>query len=370
MRWNLAAGSAAAVFFALTAAPVVAPTIAWADPFADPRADKIPALEQVGAFTSEPHDPACSDPKLVSTGGAAPRDRHTLAVRWTGFSNFELVYNGKIILLDAFFDRGSNYPPLGFTAADVKKADVILLGHGHFDHMADAASIGIRTGATIVGAQVTTDKLKAQGVPEKQIRTVFGRSQEKLFFPGFNVQPVLALHGQPDKHITAVMEGAINSLAPKLTPDQQAEQETIQDRGTFDPRVIAQGTILYIITFDDGFRVVYRDSGGHVTDYEKAAFAKSPGIDLALVALSADFLNPLVAAQALEHEKLYKPDVFMPAHHDAAFSGHTPLWRATEPVFQALKDADPHLTTVSREYREPVCFDTEVNVAHGRSRGG
>jgi hypothetical protein len=39
-------------------------------------------------------------------------------------------------------------------------------------------------------------------------------------------------------------------------------------------------------------------------------------------------------------------------------------------VFQALKDADPHLTTVSREYREPVCFNTEVNVAHGRTRGG
>ena len=28
------------------------------------------------------------------------------------------------------------------------------------------------------------------------------------------------------------------------------------------------------------------------------------------------------------------------------------------------------LTTVSRGYREPVCFDTEVNVAHGRARGG
>jgi L-ascorbate metabolism protein UlaG (beta-lactamase superfamily) len=367
MRWDLAAGSAAAALFALTTA---APRVAWADPFADPRADQTPALEQVGTFASEPHDPACSDAKLVSTGGAAPRDRHTLAVRWTGFANFELVYNGQIILLDAFFDRGSNYPPLGFAAADVKKANVILLGHAHFDHMADAASVGIRTGATIVGAQVTTDKLKTQGVPEKQIRTVFGRSQEKLFFDGFTVEPILALHGQPDKHITGVMEGAVNSLAPKLTPEQQAEEKTIQDRGTFDPRVIAQGTIAYIITFDDGFRVVYRDSGGHVTDYEKAAFAKSPGVDLALVALSADFLNPLVAAQALEHEKLYKPDVFMPAHHDAAFSGHTPLWRATEPVFQALKDADPHLTTVSREYREPVCFDTEVNVAHGRTRGG
>jgi len=360
MRSSLAAAGAAAF--------CVLATAAHADPFADPRADKIPALEQVGAFTSEPHDPACSDAKLVSTGGGAPRDRHTLAVRWTGFANYELVYNGKIILLDAFFDRGRNYPPLGFTAADVKKANVILLGHGHFDHMADAASVGIRTGATLVGAAVTTEKLKAQGVPEKQLRTVFGRSQEKLFFDGFTVEAVLALHGQPDKHITEVMENAVNSLAPKLTPEQQAEEKAIQDRGTFDPRVIAQGTILYIITFDDGFRVVYRDSGGHVTDYEKAAFAKSPGVDLALVALSADFLAPLVEAQALEHEKLYKPDVFMPAHHDAAFSGHTPLWRATEPVFQALKDGDPHLTTVSRGYREPVCFDTEVNVAHGRAR--
>lgn len=366
MRWNLAAGCAAAAVLALAAHTGPA----QADPFADPRADKIPALEQVGSFTNEPHDPACSDSKLVSTGGAAPRDRHTLAVRWTGFSNYELVYNGQIILLDAFFDRGSNYPPLGFAAADVKKANVILLGHAHFDHMADAASVGIRTGATIVGAQVTTDKLKTQGVPEKQIRTVFGRSQEKLFFNGFTVEPVLALHGRPDKHITQVMENAVNSLAPKLTPEQQAEEKKIQDRGTFDPRVIDQGTIAYIITFDDGFRVVYRDSGGHVTDYEKQAFAKSPGVDLALVALSADYLNPLVAAQALEHERLYKPDVFMPAHHDAGFSGHTPLWRATEPVFQALKDADPHLTTVSREYREPTCFDTEVNVAHGRSRGG
>ena len=369
MRWSLTAGRAFVALVTLCE-PFIAPAIAWADPFADPRADQIPAVEQVGAFTNEPHDPACSDPKLVSTGGAAPRDPHTLAVRWTGFANFELVYNGQIILLDAFFHRGSNYPPLGFSAADVKKANVILLGHAHFDHMADAASVAIRTGATIVGAPVTIEKLKSQGVPDKQIRTVFGRSEEKLFFNGFTVQPVLALHGQPDKHITQVMENAVNSLAPKLTPEQQAEEKAIQDRGTFDPRVITEGTILYIITFDDGFRVVYRDSGGHPTDYEKAAFAKSPGVDLALVALSDDFLNPLVAASALELEKIYKPDVFMPAHHDAAFSGHSPLWRATEPVFQALKDADPHLTTVSREYREPVCFDTEVNVAHDRTRGG
>jgi hypothetical protein len=84
------------------------------------------------------------------------------------------------------------------------------------------------------------------------------------------------------------------------------------------------------------------------------------GVDLALVAVSADFLPSLTTAQALEHMQTYKPDVYMPAHHDAALSG---LWRATEPVFQALKDANPEIITVSRNYREPVCFNTEFNLS-------
>ena len=38
----------------------------------------------------------------------------------TTYSNFELVYNGHILLLDAYYDRGSGYPSLGFKAADIK----------------------------------------------------------------------------------------------------------------------------------------------------------------------------------------------------------------------------------------------------------
>ena len=62
-------------------------------------------------------DPGCEASVLVSIGGAFPKDPRTLAIRWTGYSNFELVYNGQIILLDAYFDRGSMFPPLGFKAA-------------------------------------------------------------------------------------------------------------------------------------------------------------------------------------------------------------------------------------------------------------
>src|SRR5258708_13475516 len=150
-------------------------TSALSRPFFDPRAEKRDAVDADLVFSARARDPACHAAQLVSTGGLAPRDPHTLAVRWAGYSNFELAYGGKIILLDAYFDRGSNYPPLGFPARDVTRADVILIGHGHFDHMSDAASVSIRTGAAIVGAPLTTAKLAAQEVPPAQIRTVPGR---------------------------------------------------------------------------------------------------------------------------------------------------------------------------------------------------
>lgn len=117
------------------------------------------------------NDPACQSTTMVSTGGAAPRDPNTLAVRWAGTTNFELSYKGQVVLLDAYFDRGAVFPSIGFRAADVKRADVLLIGHGHFDHMSDAASVAHRTGASVVGASVTPDKLADQAIPTSQMRT-------------------------------------------------------------------------------------------------------------------------------------------------------------------------------------------------------
>jgi len=57
--------------------------------------------------------------------------------------------------------------------------------------------------------------------------------------------------------------------------------------------------------------------------------------------------------------------VYIPGHHDAPLNG---LWRATEPLFQAIKDENPNIITVSRAYREPICFDTENNI-QSKQRG-
>ncbi len=152
-------------------------------------------------------------------------------------------------------------------------------------------------------------------------------------------------------------------MTKPLTAEETAEENVIRQRGTSDRRVIAEGTIAYLITLDDGFRIMFRDSGGPVTEFEKAAMARIGRVDLALVAVAASYVNTLTAEQAIEHIRTYKPDVYMPAHHDAPNNG---LWRAIEPIFEAVKDENPNIVTVSKEYRTPVCFNTEFNIQRSR----
>jgi L-ascorbate metabolism protein UlaG (beta-lactamase superfamily) len=339
--------------------------VAVTRPLPDPRLNHWGMKEMNPAIAAQTGDAACESATLVSTGGAFPKNPQTLAIRWTGFANFELVYNGQIILLDAYFDRGSVFPPLGFKAADVKKADLLLLGHGHVDHMSDAASVGNRTGAVIVGAPVTTEKLLTQNVDPAKVRTVHGRGGELLKFNGFTVEPILGRHGEPPPNVVAAFQGALKETTTPPTKEQFAELMAIRARGTSDKRVITEGTIAYLITFDNGFRLLYRDSGGVVTDYEKAAMDRVGGVDVALVAVSASVLNTVTSQRALEHMRVYRPDVYIPNHHDASFNN---LWRATEPLFQAMKDENPKLITISKNYREPVCFNTEYN-RQQRSKG-
>jgi metal-dependent hydrolase (beta-lactamase superfamily II) len=311
------------------------------------------------AIAFETADPACQKAQLVSTGGQFPKARRTLAVRWTGYSNFELAYNEQIVLLDAYFDRGSTYPPLGFKAADVRRANVILLGHGHFDHMSDAAAVAAKTGAMVVAAPVTVEQLEKQALDRKQIRTVTGRGGEVLSFNGVTIEPILGRHGEPPAEVTRAFNTALRAAGGSPTAEQLAEQATITSRGTSDRRVIDEGTIAFLITLNSGFRILYRDSGGRVTDYEKAVAARTGSVDLILAATSASYMTNLIVDQALEYVRTYRPHAFMPAHHDAPFNN---LWRPTEPIFQAIKDTDPTIVTISKGYREPTCFKTDRTV--------
>src|SRR4249920_2198541 len=95
------------IFMATGVAAIFGCGVAVTRPLPDPRLDRWGVKDMDPAIAMQVADEACESTTLVSTGGAFPRNPQTLAIRWTGFANFELVYNGQIILLDAYFDRGS-----------------------------------------------------------------------------------------------------------------------------------------------------------------------------------------------------------------------------------------------------------------------
>lgn len=67
-------------------------------------------------------------------------------IRWLGHGSWAITAGSHRILIDPFLDEQPTAP---VKAADVD-ADFILVSHGHFDHVADVASIANRTDATVV----------------------------------------------------------------------------------------------------------------------------------------------------------------------------------------------------------------------------
>lgn len=65
---------------------------------------------------------------------------------WLGHGSWAIQIDGHHVLLDPFLNDSPTAP----SKADEVDADHILVSHGHFDHVADVASIANRTGATVV----------------------------------------------------------------------------------------------------------------------------------------------------------------------------------------------------------------------------
>ena len=85
-----------------------------------------------------------------------------LSVTWLGHSTFVLKSpNGRRILFDPFLEGNPACPP---DKKKIDKVDLILVTHGHADHVSDAAAVAKRTGATVVGIYDLCQWLGRQGV--------------------------------------------------------------------------------------------------------------------------------------------------------------------------------------------------------------
>ena len=84
---------------------------------------------------------------------------------WMGCATFRLTLGDLVIFLDAYIDRVPSAVPIGITVDEIDRADWIVIGHSHFDHLYGAERITRATGATLIGSYETVRIMEAQGVP-------------------------------------------------------------------------------------------------------------------------------------------------------------------------------------------------------------
>lgn len=224
--------------------------------------------------------------------------------KWFGTDGWEITFGNKTILLDPWFSRFDT----GFFAGKfnaktpikveealidqhISKADQILIGHGHWDHMADIPYIAKKTGAQVIGSETHANVLRASGVTEGKIVQVKGG--EFMQFDGYTIEVFPGLHsmGPTKKH---TVPGHLYSVPPPPT--------TVGDMPEGD-------SLIYLITIGGKFSIFLMSTANFV---ERAIAGLKP--DVALVA--SIFANQIHNFTPRLFKALNYPKVILPTHWD------------------------------------------------------
>jgi L-ascorbate metabolism protein UlaG (beta-lactamase superfamily) len=85
-----------------------------------------------------------------------------IRITWLGHSTFKVISpEGAAILIDPWVKGNPACPE---SARQFEKLDVMLLTHGHFDHIGDAVEIGKRHSPEVVGIYELGHWLEGKGV--------------------------------------------------------------------------------------------------------------------------------------------------------------------------------------------------------------
>src|ERR1700674_3835481 len=116
-----------------------------------------------------------------------------ITIEWFGVATFQLRIDDLVLFLDAYMDRVPTAPPVGISSEDVDRADYVLVGHSHFDHLHGAQHIAKNTGATIIGSHETCRVMSEHDIAKEQLRAVQGGEHLRLA-DGVTVRVFPSLH--------------------------------------------------------------------------------------------------------------------------------------------------------------------------------
>ena len=328
-RWT-APIAVIAIAVAAPLAPSAAPSAAQTPP------DRVPLSEWTPLPPASAVQPSADALALrANLLGPHAADPGYVTLHWTGVSSFVVTLGGHLFLFDAWEVVGihADYVPIGREELAGLEPEAILVGHGHFDHAADAGYVAGRTGAVIVGSEEICDTTKEDaardGNDDRFTCLITGTADSPA--PGTlqsvrlwaDVAPITILQhihsaatppgdGNEPGPFAPVFDPTPYLQNPNLSPEELARfVETLGD---------AQGgTWMYHLRAGD-FTLLLGDSAGPIFEDEKvrAALDAFPGCVDVLANAILGFDQPV---SGLQDPRLYvehaHPKLFVPTHADA-----------------------------------------------------
>ncbi len=224
--------------------------------------------------------------------------------KWFGTDGWEITFGNKTILMDPWFSRydcgffrgkfDPNFPNTVNEALidqHIKKADQILIGHGHWDHMGDIPYIAKKMAAQVIGSETHANVLRAAGVPEGKIVQVKGG--EYMQFDGYTIEVFPGLHsmGPTKKH-----------TVPGHLYQVPAAPAKVGDMPEGD-------SLIYLITIGGKFSVFLMSTANFV---ERAIAGLKPHVAL----VASIFANQIHDYTPRLMKVLNYPKVILPTHWD------------------------------------------------------
>lgn len=298
----------------------------------------LPANPSVDADTRQARE------RLLGTDALDPTK---VRIWWYGVSSFILSAGGHLFLLDAWEVVGvhKGYVPITRDDLVALKPEAIFIGHGHFDHAADAGYIASRTGAALIAGDSVCE----------QARTVAAENEDAVDFrclrlgldadnpagrvfstPVFadlpDVQIIkhthsaadpasLTMGGMPLVYTPEILPYLLN-LNTDLTETLKFLQSLPDDGGVGQPD---GGTWAYHFRVGN-FSLLWNDSTGSMaegdamTDAVSQALSTLPScVDVHVGAIVGFGMLTSAYRDALGYVAAAKPRLFIPNHHDAWF---------------------------------------------------
>ena len=290
----------------------------------------------------------------------------TVSLDWLGVSTYRLVVDDLVIFLDAYIDRNPLATPVGIRVADVQRADYVLVGHSHFDHLWGAERIALQTGATIIGSHESVRLMEIEGVPNHQLVAVAGGERVRLsdsvsvrVFPsqhsciwsttGTSGEVCLGDLGLTlDERQTNLDNQAALRASSSVTGMAEAEAHRMecaqQPRGE-------GGALAYFIETPLG-SILWKDTSGHWT-----GILRDLRPDLALLAaagrgnIDGEPIQGTLAQFVAREVELLRPRRIVLGHHD---DWNPPVTKPTdmEPIERELSRQTPNVELVQMGYLE------------------